>query len=443
VDLNVRPLTDADLAWADVVLFGAMISQGPSLQEQLARCKARGLPTVVGGPITSSKQPAFAEADHVVEGEAEELIPRLCADLEAGAAEHKYSSPQFPDVTKVPIPHFDLVDVRRDYNLMMVQYSRGCPFTCEFCDIIEIYGRRPRTKTPEQMLAELDAIFRLGFRGRVFFVDDNFIGNKKNTKALMPHLVKWMHDHNFPFSLMTEASLNLADDKELLALMRDAHFNMVFLGIESPVEESLKETTKYQNLTKDMLSRVRLIQSYGMEVTAGFIVGFDSDPPDVFDRHIQFIREASIPFCIINVLQALPKTQLERRLAAEGRLLGVIDPRDGLNFVPRMDTRLLREGHGRIRRTIYHPREYFQRVSTFVSRIETSASSHLSWSDVMVLGRSLWHQGLHSHYCREYCKFLAKSLRRHPSQFKRAVSLAIIGHDMIEEALVPRETIAD
>jgi radical SAM superfamily enzyme YgiQ (UPF0313 family) len=318
---------------------------------------------------------------------------------------------------------------------MVVQFSRGCPFTCEFCDIIEIYGRRPRTKTPEQVLAELDEIYRLGFRGRVFFVDDNFIGNKKNVKLLMPHLVKWMRDHKSPFSFITEASLNLAEDKELLAQMREAHFISVFLGIETPVTESLKETTKYQNLRQDLLSSIKLIQSYGLEVMAGFIVGFDNDPLDVFERQIQFIREAAIPLSMVGLLSALPNTQLWRRLQAEGRLLKESlgnNTLADLNFIPRMDTQALLEGYQRILRTIYNPREYFQRASTFLSQLGTSARPPVVWSDVLALCRSLWHQGLFSSYRQEYWKFIVQSLRRHRPHFSQAVALAIMGHHFFE-----------
>ncbi len=430
VDLNVRRLSDAELAWADMVFFSAMIIQGSSLRQQIARCKALGLRTVVGGPITSSKDSAFAEADHVVEGEAEELIPRLCADLEARAAEPHYASRQWPDVTKVPLPHFHLADLRR-YSSMAVQFSRGCPFTCEFCDIIEIYGRRPRTKTPEQMLAELDEIYRLGFRGRVFLVDDNFIGNKKNVKILMPRLVKWMHDHKYPFAFITEASLNLAEDEDLLGEMRAAHFVSVFLGIETPVAESLKETTKFQNLRMDLLESVKLIQAYGMEVMAGFIVGFDNDPPDVFDRQIAFIREAAIPLSMVGLLNALPNTQLWRRLQAEGRLLKETlgnNTLADLNFIPRMGTQVLLDGYQSILQTIYNPREYFQRASAFLSQLGSGSRTPLVFSDVLALGRSLWRQGLFSNYRQEYWKFLVQSLRRHRRHFGKAVALAIMGH---------------
>ncbi len=434
VDLNVRSLKDGELDWADVVFFSAMIVQGPSLREQIARCKLRGLRTVVGGPIASTQDPNLAEADHIVEGEAEELIAELASDLERGVARPHYKAPRLPDVTLSPLPELHLASLRR-YGAMPLQYSRGCPFTCEFCDIIEIYGRRPRTKTPEQVCAELTQIYKLGWRGRVFLVDDNFIGNKKSVKVLLPRLVEWMRDHKFPFSLVTEASLNLAEDLELLRLMREAHFTSVFLGIETPVAESLKETTKFQNLRMDLLESVRLIQSYGMEVMAGFIVGFDNDPPDVFERQIQFIREAAIPLSMVGLLSALPNTQLWRRLKAEGRLLKeslgsntLLD----MNFIPKMDAEKLLAGYRRILETIYSPGEYFQRVQAYLSELGAGARTPIVFADVLAFLRSLWKQGLVSNYRKEYWKFVMQAAHRHRQHFDKAITLAIIGHHFFQ-----------
>jgi len=434
VDLNVCRLKDSDLAWADVVFLSGMLVQGPSMQEQISRAKRFGRRTVVGGPIVSAKDPAIAEADHAVEGEAEEIIPQLAADLERGQAQPHYAKKQWPDVTQVPLPDMRIAPMRR-YSSMSLQFSRGCPFTCEFCDIIEIYGRRPRTKTPDQVCAELDQLHRLGWRGSVFMVDDNFIGNKKHVMLLLPRLVEWMREHKFPFSLYTEASLNLAEDEEMLALMREAHFTRVFLGIETPVAESLKETTKFQNLRKDLLESVKLIQAYGMEVMAGFIVGFDNDPPDVFDRQIAFIREAAIPLSMVGLLTALPNTQLWRRLKAEGRLLKTSlgnNTLADLNFVPRMDAQELLDGYRRILQTIYNPREYFQRASAFLGQLGSGSRSPLVFSDILALGRSLCRQGLFSNYRGEYWKFFAQSLSQHRHHFSKAITLAIMGHHFFE-----------
>jgi radical SAM superfamily enzyme YgiQ (UPF0313 family) len=434
VDLNVRRLQDSDLDWADVVFFSGMMVQGPSMQQAIARAKQRGLRTVVGGPIASAQDPAISGADHVVEGEAEELVAQLALDLERGAARPHYRAPQLPDLTLVPLPELRLVSLRK-YSAMAVQYSRGCPFTCEFCDIIEIYGRRPRTKTPEQVCAEFEQIYQMGWRGPVFLVDDNFIGNKKNVKKLLPRLVAWMQDHKFPFSLFTEASLNLAEDEEMLRQMRAAHFTRVFLGIETPVAESLKETTKFQNLRRDLLESVRLIQRYGIEVMAGFIVGFDNDPPDVFERQIQFIREAAIPLSMVGLLTALPNTQLWRRLKNEGRLLKeslgsntLLD----MNFIPKMDTEYLLQGYKRILETIYSPREYFDRALAFLSQLGEAARTPIVASDVMAVIRSVWKQGLVSDYRGEYWKFIMEAVRRHRQHLDKALTLAIMGHHFFE-----------
>ena len=434
VDLNIRRLKDSELDWADVVFFSGMMVQGPSMKEHIERAKARGLRTVVGGPIASAQDPSISGADHVVEGEAEDLLAELAADLERGEAKPFYKSKLLPDLTKVPPPHLHLANLRR-YSSMAVQFSRGCPFTCEFCDIIEIYGRRPRTKTPDQIIAELEQIYHLGWRGRVFLVDDNFIGNKKCVKALLPRLVEWMRDHKYPFSLITEASLNLAEDPELLQQMREAHFTSVFLGIETPVVESLKETTKFQNLRKNLLESVRSIQARGIEVMAGFIAGFDHDPKDVFDRQIPFIRDAAIPLSMVGLLNALPNTQLWRRLKAEGRLLkeslGNNKIAD-LNFIPKMDTQELIAGYRKILQTIYSPQEYFERASAFLSQLGTAARTPLVFSDMMAVARSLWRQGLLSNYRTEYWKFLAQTLHRHRQHLDKAIALAIMGHHFFQ-----------
>jgi radical SAM superfamily enzyme YgiQ (UPF0313 family) len=435
VDMNVEALKDSDLNWADVVFFSGMIVQGPSMKTAIARAKQRGCTTVVGGPIVSTQDSNLAEADHLVEGEAEELMTQLVADLERGEAQHDYKAKQLPDLTHVPLPHLHLARLRR-YSTLPVQYSRGCPFTCEFCDIIEIYGRRPRTKTGDQIRGELQQMYDLGWRGRVFLVDDNFIGNKKSVKLLLPQLVAWMQDHKHPFSLFTEASLNLAEDEELLSLMRDAHFTSVFLGIETPVAESLKETTKFQNLRGDLLDSVKLIQAHGIEVMAGFIVGFDHDPLDVFDRQIQFIRDAAIPLSMVGLLTAIPNTQLWRRLKAEGRLLKESLGNNTLldvNFIPKMNTVDLVAGYKRILETIYSPREYFERASAFLSQLGRGAARKpLDFSDIMAVARSLWRQGLFSNYRAEYWKFLADALRTNRQHLDKAMELAIMGHHFFQ-----------
>src|SRR6476659_9650167 len=278
IDLNVESLKTADIEWADMVFATAMLVQKDSLKEVVRRCKARGKRVVVGGPYVTTTIEDLPDADHVFVGEAEITLPRFIRELAEGVAKPRYQAVERPPLSATPLAHFHLADLSR-YSAMCVQYSRGCPFSCEFCDIIEIYGRVPRTKSNEQMLAEFDALKALGWRGTVFIVDDNFSGNKKNVRLLVPALAEWQKQHGYPFSLLTESSLNLADDEALLANMRDAGFRRVFIGIETPVEESLHEAQKSQN-RGDLLSSVKKIQNYGIEVMAGFIVGFDNDPVD-------------------------------------------------------------------------------------------------------------------------------------------------------------------
>ncbi|HEY5839375.1 MAG TPA: radical SAM protein, partial [Pyrinomonadaceae bacterium] len=288
VDLNIEKLRASDIEWADMVMATAMLVQEDSLRDVVRRAKARGKRVVIGGPYITTTIHDLPEADHIFLGEAETTLPQFIEDLARGEAKRSYQAAERPPLSATPLADFELANMKR-YSAMSVQYSRGCPFSCEFCDIIEIYGRVPRTKSNQQMLVEFQALYDLGWRGTLFVVDDNFIGNKKNVRLLLPEIAKWQKERDYPFSLLTEASLNLADDDALLASMRDAGFHRVFIGIETPVAESLHEAQKPQN-RGDLLGSVKKIQSYGMEVMAGFIVGFDNDPLDIFERQIDFIR---------------------------------------------------------------------------------------------------------------------------------------------------------
>lgn len=311
VDVNVEALNLDDIKWADIVFLSAMLVQKESLQQIVELCKAQGKCVVVGGPYITTNIEALPLADHFVLGEAETILPELLRDLEQGKAKRFYKADERPSLTTSPIPDFKLAKLEH-YSAMSIQYSRGCPFQCEFCDIIEIYGRIPRTKTNEQLIAELDALLKAGWQGSVFIVDDNFIGNKRNVKRMLPKLIEWQKLHKYPFTLITEASVNLAEDDELLEAMQQAGFRHVFLGIETPVEASLKEAQKPQNLRGNLLDSVKKIQGYGMEVMAGFIVGFDNDPEDIFELQIKFIEDSAIPLAMVGLLNALPETQLWR-----------------------------------------------------------------------------------------------------------------------------------
>src|SRR6185295_10159449 len=320
VDLNVRRLKCSAIEWADIIFVTGMLVQKESIHEVVRRCKELGKRVVLGGPYVTTTIEDLPSVDHIFLGEAETTLPQFVEDLERGEAKRTYQAAERPPLAATPVADFFLADMKR-YSAMSLQYSRGCPFNCEFCDIIEIYGRVPRTKSNQQMLAEFDALLSLGWRGTVFIVDDNFIGNKKNVRRLLPDLAAWQEKHGHPFSLLTEASVNLADDTELLRDMQRAGFTRVFLGIETPEPESLKEAQKSQN-RGNLLDSVRKIQNHGMEVMAGFIVGFDNDPDDIFERQIEFIRESAIPMAMVGMLNALPDTQLWKRLEREGRLLG-------------------------------------------------------------------------------------------------------------------------
>jgi radical SAM superfamily enzyme YgiQ (UPF0313 family) len=432
VDMNVRRLGDEDIEWADLVFASAMIVQKKSLEGVVARCKALGRRVVVGGPYVSTSAEHLPEADHIFVGEAEATLPEFVRDLESGEPCRIYQAQERPALTSTPVPHFHLADMER-YSAMSVQYSRGCPFQCEFCDIIEIYGRVPRTKTNEQMLAELDALHATGWRGLVFIVDDNFIGNKRNVKRLMPELIEWSERHGRPFSFITEASVNLAEDDDLLEMMRRANFRRVFLGIETPVEESLKEAQKGQNTRRDLLDSVKKIQSYGMEVMAGFIVGFDSDPEDIFDRQINFIRESGIPLAMVGLLTALPDTQLWRRLQREGRLLMEStgnNTEGSLNFVPRMDKARLVEGYKRILQTIYSPAEYYQRALDCLSHLTQGPEprrTHIT-SDLAAFTRLILALGVRDSARMEFWRYMKRTLTSHRRNFAHAVTLAAMGY---------------
>jgi radical SAM superfamily enzyme YgiQ (UPF0313 family) len=430
VDTNVRRLTDADLDWADVAMLSGMLVHKQDLLSLLERCRAHGLRTVIGGPITSSVEEIGQYADHVVIGEAEDLIAGLTRDLENGTAKPMYQAAERPDLERTPLPDLSLINPKH-YSCMAIQYSRGCPFNCEFCDIIEIYGRKPRTRSPAQIIAELEQLYARKWRGSIFIVDDNFIGNKKHVKELLPVVADWNNRHGRPFTFFTEASINLADDTELLQMMKDAGFIRVFLGIETPVEDSLKEAQKLQNTKRSILESVRRIQHFGMEVMAGFIVGFDNDPEDIFERQVAFIQESAIPLAMVGLLLALPGTQLYRRLMKEGR---IVDEGHGnnmdcrLNFKPKMDPQRLIEGYLSILRRIYHPDTYYARVRSFLREHRPAHYARRSLSDYKALVRSIVKQGILGDTRVSYWKFLLEAATRYRHAFGTAVTLAIMGY---------------
>lgn len=433
VDLNVQPLKASDIEWADMVFATAMLVQKNSLREVVARCKALGKRVVLGGPYVTSTREQLPPADHLFRGEAETTLPQFIEDLARGEAKAVYEAPERPALSMTPVADFGLANMKR-YSAMSIQYSRGCPFSCEFCDIIEIYGRVPRTKSNQQVLAEFDALHKLGWRGTLFIVDDNFIGNKKNVRTLLPEIAKWQKANGYPFSLITESSINLADDEALLASMREAGFHRVFIGIETPVEESLHEAQKSQN-RGNLLDSVKKIQSYGMEVMAGFIVGFDNDPVDIFERQIDFIRRSAIPLAMVGLLNALPDTQLWKRLEREGRLLGEDASGNNtvctLNFKTRMDPAFLVQGYQSIMRTIYSPREYYERVLDSMRRTAHQLSEPNHYGVIRgltALTKILVKLGVLDRERREFWRFFTQALVKHRKRFADTLRLAAVGY---------------
>jgi len=430
VDLNVCRLHDEDLAWADLVFISAMIVQRDSAREIIQRCKAAGVKAVAGGPLFTMEYDQFPEVDHFVLNEAEETLKPFLQDLEAGRAGHVYASDQFPDLQRTPVPLWHLASLKH-YSSVSIQFSRGCPFNCDFCNVTALLGHRPRTKTAAQVIAELDSLYALGWRQGVFFVDDNFIGNKKHIKTeVLPALIEWRKSRKgMPFS--TEASINLADDPELMSLMVQAGFDTIFVGIESPNEDSLAECSKNQNKGRDLLESVRRLQRSGLQVQGGFIIGFDSDSPSIFQQQIDFIQNSGIVTAMVGLLQAPIGTRLYERLLKEGRLVGGFsgDNVDGTtNIVPRMGLEPLQKGYREVLSHIYAPRFYYARMQTFLREYKPSKiQSPLELQYILALLRSIYQLGIRGVERGHYWRLFFWTLFRRPRLFPLAVTLAIYG----------------
>lgn len=430
VDMNVEKLCEEHLKWADLVFIGAMVVQKESVSEVLDLCKRHGKKTIAGGPLFSSVPDVYPDIDHLVLNEAEITFPMFLKELQQGIARRIYKSEEKPDITQTPLPRWDLINMSY-YASMSIQFSRGCPYDCEFCDIVKLNGRRPRVKTSEQMIREFDALYNMGWRGRCFIVDDNFIGNKVKVKAVLRDLMVWQQDRKFPFSLFTEASVNLADDQELMNLMTAAGFDSVFLGLETPAEECLLECGKHQNTAKDLVEAVKTIQRNGMEVMGGFIIGFDNDPPNIFERQISFIQSSGVVKAMIGLLNAIPGTRLHQRLMQEGRLIDSCtgDNCDGtLNFIPKMDAETIRAGYQAVLNNIYSPREYYQRVMEFLKEYKPTRKKRLAWLEVRAFFSSMIYLGILEKGRIYYWKLLIKALRFHRASFGEAISSALFGY---------------
>jgi radical SAM superfamily enzyme YgiQ (UPF0313 family) len=433
VDMNVRKLKDKELLWADYVLMSAMSIQKESVKTVLKKCADMGVKVVAGGPLFTNDPEEFSDVDHLVLNEAEITLKSFLDDLKEGKPQRIYTSSEWADLTTTPIPLWELIDMNQ-YSCMNIQYSRGCPFDCEFCNITSLYGRVPRTKSAGQVIAELEKLYDLGWREGVFFVDDNFIGNKKKLKDdILPLLIQWMDERRRPFYFSTEASINLSDDDELMRMMARAEFIAVFVGIETPHEESLIECTKTQNRNRDLLASVKRIQNFGLEVQAGFIVGFDQDPASIFEKMIAFIQESGIVTAMVGLLNAPRGTKLYERLVKENRLLKTStgDNTDlSVNFVPKMSYEKLLCGYRRIIETIYSPEHYYIRVKRFMQDYRPVQEK------VIQMRYSYWKAGLKAMFIlgvfgKErfyYWRLVLWSLFKRPKLLPMAVTFSIYGY---------------
>ena len=433
IDMNVRPLTDKDLRWADYVFISAMSIQRQSAREVIERCRRLGVKTVAGGPLFTACHDEFPEVDHLMLGEGEITLPLFLEDWRRGAPRRIYAAEGWAQLKQTPVPLWDLVAMK-DYAAMNIQYGRGCPFDCEFCDITALFGRKPRGKSSAQLIAELESLYVRGWRGAVFFVDDNFIGDKPRLKReVLPAITDWMAARAYPFYFYTEASIDLADDPQLLGLMVRAGFEEVFIGIETPHEEGLVESGKMQNKNRDLLASVKRIQQAGLQVHGGFIVGFDSDPATIFDLQIRFIQESGIVTAMVGVLSALRGTRLYQRLEREGRLLKDSSGNNtaiDLNFVPRMEPAALLAGYQKILDTIYAPKQYYRRVRKLFQdyRPRPQGRFHLQQGYIGALVKSMLLLGVVGRERLHFWRLVFWSLLRKPRLFPLAITYAVYGY---------------
>ena len=431
VDMNVEALTDGDLGWADMVFISAMVVQRESVKSVIARCREKGVTVVAGGPLFTGEPDEFRDVDHLVLDEAEITLPLFMEDLKAGRPKRVYRSEGFCDIEQSPTPAWGLLKMKK-YASMSLQFSRGCPFNCDFCNVTVLFGHKPRMKRPEQITAELDSLYALGWRGNVFFVDDNFIGNKQYLKSrLLPALIAWRKGKK-GFVFYTEASINLADDPELMRLMVRAGFDSVFIGIESPDEACLAECRKKQNTNRDLLQSVKTIQRAGLQVTGGFIVGFDNDTRSIFQRQIDFIQKSGIVTAMVGILNAPPGTRLFARLQGENRLISKItgDNVDGTtNIIPKMGIDSLLEGYRTLMGHIYSPKHYYRRVKVFLKEFGVPrAKAPLTFQSFLAFFRSCFLLGVWGKERFQYWKLLFWTLLRKPRVVSLAVTLAVYGY---------------
>lgn len=435
VDMNVSKLKEKDLNWAEMAFISGMTLQRDSAKEVIMRCKNAGLKIVAGGPLFTMEYENFPLVDHFVLNEAEITLPDFLKELQEGKAKRVYQTNQFANIQQTPVPLWDIVDMNK-YAAMSIQFSRGCPFNCDFCNVTTLFGHQPRTKTTHQIITELDKLYQSGWRSGVFFVDDNLIGNKKELKRdLLPALIEWKKDKK-GITFNTQVSINLADDESLIEMMVQAGFNMVFIGIETTNENSLSECNKKQNLNRDLVKDVQRLQKAGMQVQGGFIVGFDHDNPSSFQKLINFIQESGIVTAMVGLLQAPPGTKLFERLNQAGRILkdGSGDNTDGsTNVIPLMKAGKLHERYKKLMDTLYSPKVYYQRVRTFLSsyhppKIKIQFDFVNILENLNAFLRSIVQLGIFGKERKEYWKLFWWSLFKRPSVFPLAITFAIYGY---------------
>jgi radical SAM superfamily enzyme YgiQ (UPF0313 family) len=431
VDMNVTRLTDDAILRADYVFISAMGIQKESVKEVIRHCRELGAKIVAGGPLFTMEPDDYPTVDHLVLGEAEAILPEFLTDLANGCAKREYRATANPDICTTPLPQWSLINMKH-YSAMSVQYSRGCPFNCEFCDIVLLNGHRPRTKSKEQMLAELDALYNNGWRDGVFIVDDNFIGNKNKLKEeILPAFIAWRKGKKRPFVFNTETSINLADDEELIRLMVEAGFNAVFIGIETPNEESLAECAKQQNQHRDLQAAVKKLHNFGLEVQGGFIVGFDSDPLSIFKAQINFIQNSGIVTAMVGLLNAPPGTRLYQRLKKENRIIGDFDGSNTeCNFIPKMNYQTLVAGYKNILNNIYSSKQYYERINIFLKEFRPYKKNrgNFKLGHITLLWKASWFLGIWGKGKRHYWKLMVGTVLRRPRSFPVAMKLAIYGY---------------
>ena len=432
VDMNVRKLRTRDITRADYVFLSAMDVQRESAKDVIRRCNDHGTKVVAGGPLFTTAHEDFEGVDHFVLNEAEATLKPFINDLQAGNARPVYTSSEYPDISATPVPSWNLIKMK-DYSSMSIQYSRGCPFDCEFCDIVLLNGRIPRTKSPQQILAELDSLYEMGWRGAVFIVDDNFIGNRHKLKSeILPKMIEWMKARRNPFSLTTEASIDVSDDEELMDKMILAGFTSLFVGIETTSEESLTECGKMQNKNRDIIGSVRKLQNKGFQVSGGFIVGFDSDTPSIFDNLISFIQDSGIVTAMVGLLTAPTGTRLYKRLMKENRLSSKFSGNNtdiSTNFIPKMDYATLVDGYMKVVTSIYSPKHFYKRAKTFLRNYSPQIQTglRLKFEHLAAFVKSVFILGIKEKGRSYYWRLITWTLFRRPRLFPLSIELAIYG----------------